>query len=126
MKHSIDKQEKYVIVSLQEGKLDATVSSDLKIILQELQLEGVKNIIIDLKEVKYIDSSGLSALIVGNHLCKDAAGTMILCQISDHAMKIIKISQLNSVFDILPTAAEAIDAIFISELEKDFGKEESI
>ncbi len=126
MKLSIDKQEKYAIVSLQEGKLDATVSSELKTILQGLQSEGVKNIIIDLKEVKYIDSSGLSALIVGNHLCKDAEGTMILCQISEHAMKIIKISQLNSVFDILPTVAEATDAIFMSELEKDFGMEEGM
>ena len=126
MKHSIDKQEKYLIISLQEGKLDATVSSGLKTILQSLSLEGNKNIIIDLKEVKYIDSSGLSALIIGNHLCKDAQGTMILCRISEHAMKIIKISQLNSVFDILPTVEEAIDSIFISELEKDFGKEEGM
>ena len=34
-------------------------------------------------------------------------------------MKLIKISQLNNVLNILPTVEEAIDAIFLKEIESD-------
>ncbi len=45
--------------------------------------------------------------------------------VTDHVMKLIKISQLDSVLDIMPTVQEAIDAVFINELENDLGKEEN-
>ena len=119
MKYSIDKKEQYSILRLQEEKLDSPLSPALKSEFVTLNAEGIKNIIIDLTEVKYVDSSGLSALLVGNRIYNEDGGIFILASLNDHVMKLIKISQLNNVLNILPTVEEAIDAVFLKEIESD-------
>ena len=128
MKYTIDKQEKYALLKLHEEKLDSTVAPSLKSELITLHAEGVRNIILDLSEVKYTDSSGLSALLVGNRILQEDGGVFILASLSEHTLKLIKISQLDSVLTILPTVEESIDAVFMNELEQNLkeegGKEE--
>ncbi|HTF22043.1 MAG TPA: STAS domain-containing protein [Chryseolinea sp.] len=119
MKYTIDKQEKYSLLRLHEEKLDSSVAPGLKSELITLHAEGVKNIVLDLAEVKYTDSSGLSALLVGNRIVQEEGGIFILTTLSDHTMKLIKISQLDSVLNIVPKVEEAIDAVFMHEIEKD-------
>lgn len=119
MKYTIDKQEKYSLLRLHEEKLDSSVAPGLKSELITLHAEGVRNIVLDLAEVKYTDSSGLSALLVGNRIVQEEGGIFILTTLSDHTMKLIKISQLDSVLNILPKVEEAIDAVFMHEIEKD-------
>jgi anti-anti-sigma factor len=119
MKYTIDKQEKYSLLRLHEEKLDSSVAPGLKSELITLHAEGVRNIVLDLTEVKYTDSSGLSALLVGNRIVQEEGGIFILTSLSEHTMKLIKISQLDSVLNILPKVEEAIDAVFMHEIEKD-------
>ncbi len=124
MRFTLDKQEKYVLLQLHESKVDATLTPLLKTEMVTLNAEGFKNLILDLTETKYMDSSGLSAVLTGNRLCKESEGIFVLTGLSDHVMKLIKISQLESVLQIMPTIPEAIDAVFFNELESEFGKEE--
>ncbi|MEQ8302878.1 MAG: STAS domain-containing protein [Cyclobacteriaceae bacterium] len=119
MKYTIDKQEKYSLLSLHEEKMDSSIAPNLKSEMITLHAEGVRNIILDLGEVKYTDSSGLSALLVGNRIFQEDGGIFVLSGLSEHTMKLIKISQLDSVLHILPTVAEAVDAVFMHEIEKD-------
>lgn len=117
MKYTIDKTEKYVMMTLHEEKLDSTVAPDLKSELITLHAEGVRNIILDLSEVKYTDSSGLSALLVGNRILQDEGGIFVLIRPTDHVLKLIRISQLENVLNILNTPEEAVDAVFLHEIE---------
>ena len=119
MKYTIDKQEKYSLLRLHEDKLDSSVAPGLKSELITLHAEGVRNIVLDMAEVKYTDSSGLSALLVGNRIVQEDGGIFILTTLSDHTLKLIKISQLDSVPNIVPKVEEAIDAVFMHEIEKD-------
>jgi anti-anti-sigma factor len=119
MKYTIDKQEKYSSLRLHEEKLDSSVAPQLKSELITLHAEGINNVILDLTEVKYTDSSGLSALLVGNRIMQEDGGIFVLACLSDHTMKLIKISQLDTVLTILPTAEEAVDAVYMHEIEKD-------
>ena len=119
MKYTIDKQEKYSLLRLHEEKLDSNVAPALKSELITLHAEGIRNIILDLAEVKYTDSSGLSALLVGNRILQEDGGVFVLAALSDHTMKLIKISQLDTVLNIVPTIEEAVDSVFMHEIEKD-------
>jgi len=119
MKYTIDKKEKYSLLHLHEEKLDSSVAPGLKSELITLHAEGVKNIILDWNEVKYIDSSGLSALLLGIRIVQDDGGIFILTSLSDHTMQLIKFSQLDSLLNILPKVEEAFDAVFMHEIEKD-------
>ncbi len=125
MKYSIDKKEQYSILKLEEEKLDSVLAPALKSELVTLHAEGNLNIILDLTSTKYIDSSGLSALLVGNRIFNEDGGIFIMAGLTEHVMKLIKISQLHNVLNILPSIEEAIDAVFMHEIEKDITDEES-
>jgi anti-anti-sigma factor len=125
MKYTIDKQEQFTLINLHEEKLDSTLAPQLKSDFVSLHTEGTRNVILDLKEVKYIDSSGLSALLVGNRITNDGGGILVLTAISDHVLKLIKISQLDSILNILPTVEEARDAVFMHEIEGDLKEDKN-
>lgn len=124
MKYTVDKKEQYSLLKLHEEKLDSSIAPSLKSELITIHAEGVKNIILDLGEVKYTDSSGLSALLVGNRVVQENGGIFILASLSDHTTKLIKISQLDSVLNILPTVEEGVDAVFMHEIESEMGEED--
>ena len=123
MKYEIDKKDKYTLLKLNEEKLDTLVAPVLKSELITLFQSGTSNVIFDLSGVKYVDSSGLSSILVANRLAGEAEGSLVLAGISDHVMKLITISRLDSVLNILPTVDEAIDSVFMDELEKDLTQE---
>jgi len=122
MKFTIDKQEKYVLIKIQEAKLTTLVAPELKAEFLLLHQQEYKNMIVDMSETQYCDSSGLSALLTGFRLCRDAGGSFILTALQDHVRKLIAISQLDNMLSIVPTVNEAIDFIFMDEIEKQLHK----
>ncbi len=123
MKYTIEKTEKYSLIQLHEGKLTSVISPDLKSEFVKINAEGTVNIILDLSEVSFVDSSGLSSILVGNRLCENEEGLFILASPSEHVMKLIKISQLDKILTIHPTTEEAVDAVFMNEIEKNLRNE---
>ena len=123
MKFTVDKHEKYVLIKLNESKLNSLNSPQLKSELILCNSEGQRNIILDLSNVKYSDSSGLSSLLVGHRICKNADGTFILTRINENIARLIAISQLENILNIVETVDEAIDLIFMEEIEKELKRE---
>ncbi len=123
MKFTIDKHEKYILLKLNESKLNSLITPQLKSELILINTEGQRNMILDLSQVKFADSSGLSSLLVGHRLCKNASGSFILTGLNDAVARLITISQLESVLTIVPSCEEAIDHIFMEEIEKELKKE---
>ncbi len=123
MQYSINKQEKYSILSLQEENLNSVVAPKLKSEFVILSNEGVPNLILDLTDVHYVDSSGLSAILTANRLWKDG-GTFVLTGIEHDAVrKLIEISRLDTVLTIVPTVKESVDYVFMEALERDLNGE---
>ena len=123
MKFTVDKHEKYVLIKLNESKLNSLISPQLKSELILCNSEGQRNIILDLSNIKYSDSSGLSSLLVGHRICKNADGIFILTRINENIAKLIAISQLENILNIVETVDEAIDLIFMEEIEKELKRE---
>jgi anti-sigma B factor antagonist len=123
MKFTVDKHDKYVLIKLNETKLNSLMSPHLKSELILMNTEGQRNVILDLSSVRYSDSSGLSSLLVGHRLCKNAEGVFILTGINDNISRLLIISQLENVLTIVPSVEEAVDLIFMEEIEKELKKE---
>lgn len=117
MKYWIDKQDQYVVFQLQEERLDTAIAPLLKSQFVTMNAEGVRNFILDLGHVGYADSSGLSALLVANRLCKESKGILVLTRLQPAVEKLIQISQLQNVLNILPSVEEGVDAVFMHEIE---------
>ena len=93
-------QDNYSIITSNVEKLDASNAPELKSELVMINKNSVNNIILDLGKTKYCDSSGLSAILIGNRLCKDSSGQLVICGLQANVKKLIQISQLDKVFVI--------------------------
>lgn len=124
MKYSVDKQDKYVVFSIQEENLNAFIAPNLKSEFVILKNEGVTNLILDLTTVKYVDSSGLSAILTANRLWGEE-GVFVLTGVQSKSVKdLIEISRLENILTIIPTVSESIDYVFMEEIEKELGENE--
>ncbi|MBS1657415.1 MAG: STAS domain-containing protein [Chitinophagales bacterium] len=120
MKFSVDKQEKFCVFTLGDDRLNSQVGPLLKSEMILLNAEGFRNIIFDMTAIKYVDSSGLSAILISDRLCKNAGGTFVITGANDQVKRLLQISQLDSVLNITPTLQEAKDLIVMEEIERDF------
>ena len=119
MKYSVDKQEKYTVLSLQEENLNSVVAPNLKSELVILRNEGIENLILHLEDVKFVDSSGLSAILTANRLWSDI-GHFVLTGVEHTSVKkLITISRLDTILNIGTTLEESIDSIMMDNLNKE-------
>lgn len=118
------KEENYTLVTCGVEKLDTTNAPDLKSEFVLINKGGENCIIIDMSKTRYCDSSGLSALLVANRLCKNSNGSFVIAGVQPAVMKLIEISQLHNVLNITPTANEAVDYLFMDQVEKELGNED--
>ena len=103
MNFEISHHNNHALVLTNVEKLDITNASELKSEFVLLNKKGLNTIILDLSKTKYCDSSGLSAILVANRLCKDTNGKFILCGLKGTVQKLIAIAQLDKVLKIVET-----------------------
>lgn len=75
--------------------------------LSNLLDSGKKNIIIDMSEVKFVNSSGLGNIVRGFSTVKDSGGSMKLAGVTNKIDGLLSITKLNSVFEQYPSVEEA-------------------
>lgn len=119
MDYEIVREEKFVSFKFKESRLNSVIAPLVKSDLVVLNDEGFSNFIVDLSAVKYCDSSGLSAILVANRIAKEHQGILVLCGLQPSVQKLIEISQLDHILNIVPTYNEAMDYIFMDNLEKE-------
>ena len=124
MKYQVDKQDRYAIFSLEEKNLNSLIAPQLKSEFVFLRNEGVRNLIFDMGDVDYVDSSGLSSILTANRIWKDY-GSFVMTNIkSDSIHKLIDIYKLDGILTIIPTIEESVEFVFMEDLERDLSEEE--
>ncbi|SNT11623.1 anti-anti-sigma factor [Ekhidna lutea] len=123
MEFAVDKYENYSMAKINQEKVDSTMAPELKSEFMKLAQDGVKSLIVNMETVKYVDSSGLSALLVGNRSFGES-GAFVLYNVTDHVMKLISISQLDKVMTVVKSQEEAADAVLLSAIQKGQGAAE--
>ena len=107
MNFGTQKKEGYTVIQVHNERLDSLIAPDLKSELVLATENGQKNIVLDISECTYCDSSGLSALLVGNRLCENASGQFVLCGLTPMVDKLIKLAMLDTVLTITIDEKEA-------------------
>jgi anti-sigma B factor antagonist len=104
-----EKKNDIVIINVKEERLDAHNSGDLKSKMQKLFEEGNKNILIDLKDVRFIDSSGLGALVSGFKNAISHQGSLKLSALQPQVKSMFELTRLHRVFEIFASSSEALE-----------------
>jgi len=87
-------------VMVLDGDIDIYTSSDLKDMLLDQVDIGIKNIIVDLELVSYIDSSGIGVFISTLAALKKLGGTMCIIKPSESVKKVFELTKLTSFFKL--------------------------
>jgi len=105
----VEKNE-IVMIFIKEERLDAHNSNDLNSAVKDLFESGKKNILVDLREVRFIDSSGLGALVSGFKNAITQQGVLKLSTLQPQVESMFELTRLHRVFEIFATTDDALDS----------------
>ncbi len=109
MKHEAKELEGKLVVAL-EGDVDLSTSPDARKILLDC-VGQKKSFVADLSAVNYIDSSGVASLIEALQGARQSGVKFALANVSENAMRVLELANLDKVFVIHDTVEQAIAEI---------------
>jgi len=104
--------EKYgaVVIELKGNVMGGPEAQEFSDLLHKLINEGKKNVIVDLAETKFMNSSGLGMLISGYTTMKNGAGSMKLANATEKIESLLVITKLITVFEHFASVEEAVNS----------------
>jgi anti-sigma B factor antagonist len=78
--------------------------------LNRVLAEGKKKIVLNMADVKYIDSTGLGALVAAHYSAKTQSASVRLCNLGEKFYEVLQITKLLTVFDVYDTEAAAVNS----------------
>lgn len=87
-------------------------AAQLRQVVTELLDAAVVNLILNLHEVEYIDSSGLGTLVLCATQAEDNGAKLKLIGLNGRNIELLVMTKLETVFDTFRTERDAIDSFF--------------
>ncbi|MGK7880238.1 MAG: STAS domain-containing protein [Crocosphaera sp.] len=88
------------------GIIDGTKGNQFRQQIQKLLEEKPKVIIIDFKNVSFMDSSGLGALVLSLKTVRAAGAKLFLCSVNDQVMMLLQLTDMDKIFKIFESREE--------------------
>lgn len=108
MKSKIVEKYNAVIIELKGDVMGGDDTKEFNELLHKLIDEGKKNIIVDLGEVKFMNSSGLGMLISALTTTKKAEGSLKLARVGEKIQSLLIITKLIQIFETYESVEDAV------------------
>ena len=108
-----------VIVLKPKERLDITTAWQFRLKLQECISKLSSHVIVNLEQVDFIDSSGLTSLVAGMRDADKAKGSFRICNVHPDAKLVFEVTMMDTVFEIFETEQETVDKVFPNLVEKE-------
>lgn len=92
------------------GRMDVESSPVVRQVILDFVDSGVKYLVVDLNQVEFMDSSGLSALVSGMKALRRAGGLLTVCQANAQIRTALRLTMLDRVFPVYESIAAAFEA----------------
>jgi anti-sigma B factor antagonist len=115
MKASIRQAEGVIIVDLSGNIKLGEGSSVLRETVKDLLAKGQKNILLNLAEISYIDSSGIGELVAAFTSVRKQGGELKLLHLTRKVNDLLQITKLYTVFDVKDDEGAALSAFALVE-----------
>lgn len=98
-----------LVVSLKEKRLDAVIAASFREALVERIDQGQRNIVLDMTDVNFMDSSGLGAVVfILKHL--GHKGRLHICGVTPGVMAVLRLTRMDRVLKTFETRQAAVAA----------------
>ena len=108
MKTATRKVGDVTVVDLSGRLVLGEETSNLRDLLKDLSAGGSKKILLNLKDVNYIDSSGLGALVGGYASVSSQQGQLKLVNLNNKVHDLLRVTKLLTVFEVYDSEDKAI------------------
>ncbi len=104
-------EENVVVIKLTGDLLGEKTGPELVGFINDQISRKIINAVIDISEVRYINSSGIGVLITILTKFRNKGGEVVLVNPSEHVKKLLVITKLNAIFSIVESKEEALSKI---------------
>jgi anti-sigma B factor antagonist len=105
---SARQSEGWVIFDI-AGDIDLAHSPAMrKVLLGAIKEKRTPKVYLNLKSVRYIDSSGIASLVEGLKASRDSGSRMILYGLSPSVREVMELSRLQKIFEIYDNEEQAL------------------
>jgi two-component system, sensor histidine kinase and response regulator len=88
------------------GVLDVTNCSQLRQEIMEVANTGGCNVLVDCQNLSFMDSSGLSALVLASQKMREVNGQLSICSINQQIEMLFELSSMDDIFEIFPSSED--------------------
>jgi anti-sigma B factor antagonist len=95
-----------------KGRLTVGEASGVREKVTELVAQGRKNLILDLGQVDYIDSTGLGSMVICYTTVKKAEGALKLLNLNKRNIELLLLTKLHTIFEVFSDEQDAVNSFF--------------
>jgi len=106
-------KEEVKVIKL-SGNLNATSAQEFRQNITDVLVSGAKIVLVDFKDVTFMDSSGLGALVLAFKTLRSADTKLVLCSINEQVRILFELTNMDKVFEIFPSQ-DAFNQVLVSK-----------
>ena len=95
-----------------KGRLTVGEASSIREKVNELLAKGRRNLIFDLAQVDYIDSTGLGSMVICYTTIKKAGGALKLLNLNKRNIELLLLTKLHTIFEVFSDEQDAVNSFF--------------
>src|SRR6202050_5153398 len=95
-----------------KGRLTVGEASSIREKVNELLAKDKKNVIFDLGQVDYIDSTGLGSMVICYTTIKKAGGALKLLNLNKRNIELLLLTKLHTIFEVFSDEQDAVNSFF--------------
>jgi anti-anti-sigma regulatory factor len=119
----IEKNEQFAVIIPEPEAIDASLAQEIEKRISGLYREGYSNYIFDFQTTKSLSSVGNTLIKKVDKLCKNENGILVVVTSNEDLVNSLDSLNIEDLA-IMDTKEEAIEAIYLNDLENDFREEE--
>ncbi|MDN4172638.1 STAS domain-containing protein [Nocardioides sp. SOB77] len=100
-----------VAVVVARGEIDLATVGGFRTVLNDLMVDGHVDVVVDLSDVPFVDSSALGALVAAHRRARGLGGALSVAGIQAPVARILELTGLDRVLASYPTARDAVGRV---------------
>jgi anti-anti-sigma factor len=118
----IDTREKFHVITIHEDCLAANMTEQMDKVVLALLEDNVKNVILNMKDIKKVDSAAATHLVKQHDTFYNAGASFVVCELQTDVRNQFEQSDILEKLNYTPTESEAMDMVQMEEIEREFGE----
>ncbi len=120
MKVKIDTKEKMHVITIEEKKLSANMTEEIKETFLKYLHEPIANLVINFKEVEETEFEPANALAMIQQKFYEEGNSMVFCNLQPSVSDFLDKKELLEILNVTPTESEAWDIVQMEEIEREY------